>query len=198
MSETEPPLLVNALMAEGEPALAQVVKRLRFDGWCDCEESCTDLRTAPAGRADAVRVHLDGERAPRAWLRLDVGRTLFAGREILEFALGPHGRSASACQRVMSLCGGRRVRASWSCITNPAVLIAGRWKPRPEQGNRIRQCRPPALTADRSTRPGGRCVGTVRRAKHLAGPAHAGLFSAASAAEAPDTMPNGGPAPPQG
>ncbi|PWK66682.1 hypothetical protein BCL76_110168 [Streptomyces sp. CG 926] len=100
MSETEPPLLADvypalvsfldaALVAEGEPALAQALVRLRFHGWCGCRMTCTYLRTAPAAQADNLWIHLDDEEAPRVWLQLAQGHDSFAGMEICEFDLGP-------------------------------------------------------------------------------------------------------------
>ncbi|WP_406290552.1 hypothetical protein [Embleya sp. NBC_00896] len=100
MSESEPPLLADvypalvsflgaALVAEGEPALAQVVERLRFHGWCGCRQGCNYLRSGPTARADIAWVHLDDEEEPRVWLQLDRDRTSFVGMEICEFVLGP-------------------------------------------------------------------------------------------------------------
>ncbi|MFD4862755.1 hypothetical protein [Streptomyces atratus] len=100
MTETEPPpLLVDvypalvsfldeALVSEGESALAQAVVGLRFHGWCGCSPTCTYLRTAPTGCADSVWIHLDDE-VPRVWLQFDRDQASFAGMEICEFDLGP-------------------------------------------------------------------------------------------------------------
>ncbi|MER7767202.1 hypothetical protein [Kitasatospora sp. NPDC096140] len=100
MHESGPPLLGDvyprllsfveaALIAEGEPALAGAVGRLRFHGWCGCRPTCTYLRTAPASRADSSWLHLDDDDAPRVWLQFDRDHTSFAGMEICEFDLGP-------------------------------------------------------------------------------------------------------------
>ncbi|MEV7525155.1 hypothetical protein [Streptomyces sp. NPDC091371] len=100
MNDIEPPLLADvypalvsfldaALVEEGEPALAQAVRRLRFHGWCGCSRTCNYLRTGPALRAANAWIHLDDGETPRVWLQLDQDDASFAGMEICDFELGP-------------------------------------------------------------------------------------------------------------
>lgn len=100
VSEAERPLLANVypalisyldakLIADGEPALAAGLVRLRFYGWCRCSLNCTYLRTAPAGRADSLWLLFDEAEEPSVWVQFDRDHASFAGMEILEFKLGP-------------------------------------------------------------------------------------------------------------
>ncbi|MGZ9934428.1 hypothetical protein ACXNSR_31615 [Streptomyces sp. NC-S4] len=81
--------LASELTAEGEPALAQAVARLRFHGWCTCRRTCAYLRTAPADRVGSTWLHLDDGDTPLVLLQLDRGHTSFSGMEICAFELGP-------------------------------------------------------------------------------------------------------------
>jgi hypothetical protein len=78
VSEAERPLLADVypalisylnakLTAEGEPALAAALVRLRFYGWCNCAPACSYLRTAPPGHADNAWLPFDDDEEPSVW-----------------------------------------------------------------------------------------------------------------------------------
>lgn len=99
MGQDELPLLIDVypglveylestLIADGDGALAQAARELRFHGWCTCSDSCRYLKTAPYGVAVNAWVELEGADGPYVWLQLSEGHTSFAGMEICELTLG--------------------------------------------------------------------------------------------------------------